>query len=352
VSLNKTQADEAIVLTPPGAAAIAVVRLRGGGVEQFLATYFSQKARRGFCIHGNLTDGETILDDPLVMLAENRAWADVSLHGGTWIVREVLELAKREGFLILDSAAAAAESAFEGAGSILDREVLANLPLARTREAIEMLLAQPKFWRSNIADNTLDIAAILADRSLWWMLHPPVIAIVGEPNVGKSTLANRLFGQERSITADVPGTTRDWVGEFANIDGLPVMLVDTPGFRETEDAIERAAILAAEKKIETCDLTIHLWDATQSPAVGSLDGLLVINKIDQPAGRDFSETKLMRISAKTGEGLERLRAAIRAYFGVDGSRDSRPRWWTDRQREILHRAIENPSAISQLDQFE
>ena len=64
----------------------------------------------------------------------------------------------------------------------------------------------------------------------------------GAPNVGKSTLANQLFAQQRSITADLPGTTRDWVGEMANIDGLPVMLVDTPGVRETSDAIEREAI--------------------------------------------------------------------------------------------------------------
>ena len=86
-----------------------------------------------------------------------------------------------------------------------------------------MLLNQPAAWRKGI-----DPAAMLKDMTLWRLLHPPKIAIVGEPNVGESTLANRLFGQQRSITADVPGTTRDWVGEMADIGGLAAMLIEYP----------------------------------------------------------------------------------------------------------------------------
>jgi small GTP-binding protein len=352
VSLKDLRAGEAIVLTPAGAAAIAVVRLRGKDVEKFLAKYFSRAPRPGFCVHGELRDGQTVLDDPLVMLAENRAWADVSLHGGTWVVRAFLELAKREGFSILDSLPGHLESAWEEAGSILDREMLANLPLVRTREGIEMLLAQPKLWRTAMDGRNLDIAGILQDRSLWWMLHPPVIGIIGEPNVGKSTLANRLFGQERSITADIPGTTRDWVGEMANIDGLPVMLVDTPGFRKTEDAIERAAISAAREKIAACDLVLHVLDATRSPADLNRSAFLVINKIDQPTAWDLSRLDALRVSAKTGEGLPELRDRIGQYFGFRELGNSHPRWWTERQREILQRAIDEPVTLRELNQFE
>ena len=125
----------------------------------------------------------------------------------------------------------------------LEREMLAALPLARTDLGVRTLLAQRRHGAE--AMSTLYAAAIgriLADRSLDHLLHPPRVAIVGAPNVGKSTLANQLFAQERSITADLPGTTRDWVGEIANIDGLAVTLVDTPGVRDTADAIEREAI--------------------------------------------------------------------------------------------------------------
>jgi tRNA modification GTPase len=353
VSAGDLQAGEAIVLTPAGAAAIAVVRLRGRGVDSFLAKYFSRKLRPGFCVHGELSDGENILDDPLVMRAENGDWADVSLHGGTWAVRGFLEFARREGFAICDSSPANDENAWEEAGSILDREVLANLPLARTREGIEMLLSQPRIWRAAIARKDLDFARILADRSLWWMLYPPVIAIVGEPNVGKSTLANRLFGQERSITADVPGTTRDWVGDMANIDGLPVMLMDTPGIRQTEDLIERAAIERAGEKIAKCDLVVQVWDATASPKGGTPGGLLVINKIDRPAGWDFSRVDALRVSAKNGDGLSGLRGRIRQYFGVGevGEEEKRPRWWTPRQRKILKRAAADWKAVLEIDQL-
>src|SRR6185503_2714425 len=99
----------------------------------------------------------------------------------------------------------------------------------------------------------------------WWMLHPPRVAIVGEANVGKSTLANQLFAQERSITADLPGTTRDWVGEVANVDGLPVTLVDTPGVRETADEVEREAIARSGEQVAAADLILLVLDATRLP---------------------------------------------------------------------------------------
>ena len=104
----------------------------------------------------------------------------------------------------------------------LEQEVLMSLPLARTELTLRMLLAQPAAWDRLIArpPAKAETENILADRALHWLLHPPRVAIVGAANVGKSTLANQLFGQQRSITVDLPGTTRDWVGETANLDGL------------------------------------------------------------------------------------------------------------------------------------
>src|SRR5687767_4568879 len=127
--------------------------------------------------------------------------------------------------------------------TVLEREVEAYLAVARTELAMRTLLDQERLWGEWVEGRReVDASVVLADRSLYWLLHPPRVAIVGVPNVGKSTLANQLFAQERSITADVAGTTRDWVGEIANVDGLAVMLVDTPGVRETADDIERKAI--------------------------------------------------------------------------------------------------------------
>ena len=129
------------------------------------------------------------------------------------------------------------------------------------------------------------------------LLNPATVAIVGPPNVGKSTLANALFGQERSIVADIPGTTRDWVGGTADLAGLPVVLVDTPGQRVTSDAIEREAIALSRTPIASADLILMVSDATQPEEISSDDGrgiatgvacLDVANKCDlaeAPAGR-------------------------------------------------------------------
>jgi len=343
--MNDAPDNVAMVLTPPGAAAIAVLRLCGPGVAAFLQAHFSKPPRAGFCMHGQLRDGETIIDDPVVVLAEDGAWAEISLHGGPWIVRCACQLAQRGGFRVLPACLPTPDAAIGPTESPLQGEMLAALPLAKTQLAIKTLLAQPAAWQKALAGRA-DVAAILQDESLWWLLHPPQIAIVGEPNVGKSTLANQLFGRQRSITADLPGTTRDWVGEMANIDGLAVTLVDTPGQRQTDDPIEVAAIAASQGKIASSHLTIEVLDATHPPQRRWPDSLSVINKTDLPAAWEFSQLDALPISALTGAGLDQLRSRIVQRFGI--GHPSRPRWWTPRQKEILARALSDPSALREL----
>ena len=243
----------AILLTPPLPGAIAVVRLLGAGVDGFLRAHFSKEVKLERCVHGTLFDGDRVIDDPVVVIFPDGSGADISLHGGTWVVRSMLDLAAKNGFEIVDSSNAMDVPEMADGDSPLEREVNLALPLARAELGLRMLLSQVQAWKEFI-DGTPsrdDIQKVLSDDCLKHLLHPPALAIVGAANVGKSTLANRLFGQERSITADVAGTTRDWVGETANIDGLPVMLIDTPGVRLTEDAIERAAIEPQPNALET-----------------------------------------------------------------------------------------------------
>jgi small GTP-binding protein len=328
------KANRAILLTAPGAAAIAVARLVGPGVREFLAKHFSREPMVGRCVHGTLRDGEEIIDDPVVALGEG--FADVNLHGGTWVIAAMLELARREGFEIVEASLPLAEEAVDGS-SVIEREMLAHLPLARTREAIEILLAQPAAWENL---RTEDAAAVLVDESLWWLLHPPRVAIVGAPNVGKSTLANQLFGQQRSITADAPGTTRDWVGEIANIDGLAVTLVDTPGLRETRDAVEAEAILKSHEQVSAAELRIRVHDSSASDVaeIGSNE-ILVLNKWDRAEPSAWQNVNGIRTIATTGEGLDVLRLQIRERFGCENLDPRRPRWWTERQRDALQRMM-------------
>jgi tRNA modification GTPase len=180
---------------------------------------------------------------------------------------------------------------------------------------------------------------MLADRSLSWLLHPPRIAIIGVPNAGKSTLANRQFGQQRSIVADLPGTTRDYVEDFANLGGLPVQLVDTPGLRVAGGELESAAIAASAEQIALADLRILLLDPTQARARQQEladyypDALKVSGKADLG-----SVWEGIALSATTGAGIGELEAEIRRRFGCAVLPHARPCVWTQRQRELLMRS--------------
>src|SRR6267142_2543018 len=90
----------AMVLTPAGVGGIAVVRLRGEGVDQFLEKHFSKQVQEGKCVHGEIRDGEVAIDDAVVVRGEN--FVDLNLHGGIWVVKAVMELAKRLGFCETD----------------------------------------------------------------------------------------------------------------------------------------------------------------------------------------------------------------------------------------------------------
>lgn len=336
-----------IPLTGAGAAAVAVVRITGPLVEPFLTRYFRGSARIGRCVHGELSDGERIIDDVLVALSDHARSADINLHGSPWIVARMIGLAEAFGFLLVDESASCLE-AVDGE-TLLEREVAAHLPLARTELALRVLTAQPKAWERWGGQG---LGEVIADRSLWQLLHPPRVAIVGAPNVGKSTLANQLFGRRRSITADVPGTTRDWVQDYANADGLPILLTDTPGLRSSVDVIESAAIAASRGEIEAAGLVILLLDVSR-PLEGEQKRVLrefpnamrVGNKMDLPPAWSSDDLK---ICAESGTGVANLRRTIAAHFGCADMIVDHPRWWTHRQLELLQQAESDPRALDAL----
>lgn len=356
--MSAAAANSVMRLTPPGAAAIAVVRIDGPRVREFLNARFSTRVDPMRCVHGNLRDGERVLDDPLVILHESATRADINLHGGEWVVQACIELAQRDGFQLVNSARPPIHEVGVDAGSMIELEMLSHLPLAITELGMRALLAQPGAWESLGAREAVpsgSLAVILNDRALFWLLHPPRVAIVGAANVGKSTLANQLFTRDRSIAADVPGTTRDWVGEIANIDGLPVMLIDTPGLRGTHDAIESEAIARSRRVVAEADLLVVVLDASrgldeeQSSALREHPGaILVANKVDRPSLFDIRALDACQIVATTGGGVDELRRRICQRFGCRDLDPARARWWTVRQRDILERAIAMPDAIREI----
>jgi small GTP-binding protein len=345
---NASNSNHALLLTPPGIAAIAVVRCVGPAAKDFAQSHFSRPLQPGKAVHGVLRDGDgNEIDDPLIVLAADESFLDINLHGGAWVVRTVLELARHAGFEIVEKLPIQLPEDAIDSTEMIQREIDAYLPLATTEIALRTLLVQKHAWEllqknivaADASPRTAEqIDQILADRSLHWLLHPPRVAIIGAPNAGKSTLANQLFAQERSITADLPGTTRDWVGEIANLDGLAVQLIDTPGIRETSDEIESQAIARSAGQIQTADLTLLVLDASaplepeQLPLIRRYENALrIINKTDQP--RAWNLERLPGLA--TIAGIDPLRAAIRQHFGCDQIDPKLARCWTERQFKYL-----------------
>lgn len=152
-------------------------------------------------------------------------------------------------------------------------------------------------------------------------------AIIGRPNVGKSSLLNQLLGHDRAIVSPIPGTTRDTIEETANIRGLPVIFIDTAGLRESGDEIEVEGIRRSRQSLANAELILHVLDAAEplTPAdrnylveLASKKRILVCNKVDLPRRLDWAcptasvpPSPVVNVSCLTGEGLEALKDAIK-----------------------------------------
>lgn len=264
-------------------------------------------------MHGILRDGERVVDDPVVVMADDGQSAEMSLHGGVRVVDEAIRLATYFGFVLKESVCRAVHS--------IEQDVLTSLPLARTELGVRVLLAQPAAWANRRKRQRAEVwQAARESQALKWLLFPPTVALVGPPNAGKSTLANVLFGLARSITADTPGTTRDWVSGIADIDGLPIHLIDTAGVRDTNDPLEQQGIYRGKAAASTAQLVIALLDLTK-PIETQLRtikayprAIVLINKVDGSPAWDVKTVNGIAISATTGFGLDLIRRAILKHF--------------------------------------
>lgn len=186
------------------------------------------------------------------------------------------------------------------------------------------------------------------------------VVIAGKPNAGKSSLMNRLSGKSRSIVTDIPGTTRDIVEDFVSIRGIPVVLRDTAGLRETEDVVERIGVSRTLEAMEQAHLLMAVFDVSvpmeaadeqlftavmKSPE----DVLIVLNKIDRPYEQTLSALRerfpnAVLVSAITEEGLSSLEEAI-VRFAESGRGDATEVLLTNSRHEHLLRL-----ALSALEQ--
>lgn len=166
------------------------------------------------------------------------------------------------------------------------------------------------------------------------------VAIIGRPNVGKSSLFNALLGTARAIVTAAPGTTRDLVTEVADVEGLRVTLVDTAGLREATDPAEIEGVERSRQAVGVSDLILHVIDGDELPEPGDAHCLVVRNKSDiAPATRAATEAGVISVSARTGDGLAQLRQRLVAVLDAEPKRE-RPEITNVRHIALVQRAHE------------
>ncbi|RIK68489.1 MAG: hypothetical protein DCC65_02525 [Planctomycetota bacterium] len=329
----------AALLTPPAPGAIAVIGVAGPDIGTILSAVL-RHARRDepalltpdrprLC---RILIGREFIDDAIVTLCgEASSSAEICTHGGIRIAQRVLAGLEAHGARVVGSEAYVAATAPDGKiERDVDRALVASQSVRLTRWLLAQRRILPEYlarWNSDSAEAR---AAFRARSEVAIRLVRGIhIAIVGPPNAGKSTLANRLIGHERAVTSDAPGTTRDWVSETALIRGWPVTLTDTAGIRETDCAIEAEAIVRGQVRAAEADLVISLTDACRprlpeeaerqrARPVSARRVVEVFSKCDLAAAGSANVPKgAIRLSAVTGEGIDVLERRIEMELCLD-----------------------------------
>ncbi|MFA3783486.1 tRNA uridine-5-carboxymethylaminomethyl(34) synthesis GTPase MnmE [Melioribacteraceae bacterium 4301-Me] len=360
-------ADDTItaLATPAGVGAISVIRVSGPKSIETVEKIFQGKKKlsdsQSHTIqYGKIYDNNNeLIDDVLVSIFRSpnsytgEDSIEISTHGSQLIVQKIIntllergvriaepgEFTKRaflNGKLDLAQAEAVAEvinsrteASLRGARNQLDgllskkinylRDMLINtsslieLELDFAEEDIEFMPL--KEVKKNIELIISEIEILLKSYSFGKVIREGVnVALVGVPNVGKSSLLNYILKESRAIVSEIPGTTRDIIREEVSIDGILYKIYDTAGIRVTEDIIEREGVFRSRDAVKNADIVIFINDATIGFSLELYNELLtltsenriikIINKIDIKPDANFAHD--IKLSAKTGEGVDEL----------------------------------------------
>jgi tRNA modification GTPase len=396
----------AAIATPPGEGSIAVIRMSGGDAERIAARIFfrnrdeNNKLQSHRLYHGTVRDPKTAraIDEVLLaIMRQPRSYTgedvvEIHCHGGAFVTEQMLQLVLSEGARQAQPGEFTKRAFLNGRIDLSQAEAVLDLIRARTDRGAALALDQASgnlsHWVGGLRSELLNLlvqveAAIdFPDEEIELLKRPELaqeisaltdkilyismtyewarlfregakVCICGRPNVGKSSLLNALLGEERVIVTPIAGTTRDVIEESISLEGLPVVLWDTAGIRDTTDEIEQIGVRLARDYLEKADARIVVIDgslplsAEDTELVVATNGpraLIAINKSDLPESLSEDRlkslgcpTKYCRVSAKTGEGVSELKQALRNLI-LDKEIEFSPVAITNlRQRSALQR---------------
>jgi tRNA modification GTPase len=352
----------AAVATPAGRGGIGIVRVSGAAVPRIAAAVLGllpaprqATLSNFFDVRGERLDEGIALYFPAPHSYTGEAVLELQGHGGPVVTHEVLRAVLDAGARLAEPGEFTRRAFLNGRLDLAQAEAVADLIDAASSEAarsamrslagefsaaIHGLVAQLTELRAlteamldfpedevdslhrgdaqvRLAQLRAALDEVLARSRQGSLLRAGIhVVLAGRPNVGKSSLLNRLAGEERAIVTAVPGTTRDALREAIQIEGVPIVVVDTAGLRESGDEVERIGMARARSELERADVVLVVLEAGKLeapagdlPATGTR--ITVVNKIDLVAGAEAGrQGEAIHVSAKTGEGLDALRQAL------------------------------------------
>jgi len=360
------------IVTPLGEGGIGVVLLAGPNALRIASQVFrgtkvgdiSRMLDNRLC-HGTVRDAGGVVDEVILRLKSTPRRGhiiEINCHGGIVAVRRVLSLLIERGARqALPEELLHCALGIESADAVRC-EAAKELMRVRTLLCARMLLDQFHGALSGELKRLLDgepsredLLRLLrtADFGIGLCI-PRRIVIAGKPNVGKSTLFNRLLQEDRAIVHDLPGTTRDALAEEIEIAGVPFELIDTAGIRRTKHEVEMLGVKTTEKEIAEADIVLLVLDATRPldadderlmRITAPLKTITVLNKTDKATAGDLARLgtavqAACRISALTGDGLRELNDRIHEMSGARCYVPGRPVVFTKRQRSLLEAALQ------------
>jgi len=372
----------AAIATAPGTGGIGIIRLSGPEAEGILRRVFVPAGKNPEApleshrmMYGRLTDGgETVDECMAVLMRAPKSYtredvAEIQVHGGDYVIHRGLETCLREGARLAEAGEFTRRAFLNGRIDLSQAEAVMDLISARGEQAHKAAIRQmdggaASFIRP-LSDRLYELQAGLAacidypeeiadeegtgmlreglrdliakldeaiDEHSSRLLHRGLqVAIIGRPNVGKSSLLNALLGEERAIVTSVPGTTRDMIRGEMTIGGIRIELTDTAGIRETDDPVERIGVERSEAARKHADLSLLVLDGSaditgeDKALIRDLtgEGIVVINKVDlaQRLTDDMvmsirPDKKRITVSAKEPDSLQPLKDELRRYAAV------------------------------------
>jgi tRNA modification GTPase len=370
----------AAIATAPGEAGIGIVRMSGKDSVYIVGKIFKSKKSRdlreirwGQLIYGHIVNPENQqkIDEVLISIMKSpnsytqEDVVEINCHGGVVAVRNILELVLSQGarmaqpgeftkraFLngridlsqaeaVMDIISAKTDKGFDVALEQLEGSLSSKINTIRHRllEMIAHIEASIDFPEDDIEDVTngrlleisqeirQDLTGILETADHGKILREGLkTAIIGKPNVGKSSLLNALVKESRAIVTDVPGTTRDIIEEYINIKGVPLRIIDTAGIRETDDIVEKIGVERTKNALQEADFIMMMLDASSPLTAEDVEilhkvkdkkAIVIINKTDLPSQIDedrilhyVRDKQIIKVSIKEAIGIEQIESAL------------------------------------------